>query len=72
MRNDKTAEAESVSDSAGAPAHEIEITEAMIEAGGEVLERALYEDPHMSNGLALALSEEVLRVAVRARRAENH
>jgi hypothetical protein len=70
--DDKTAEADSVSGSVGGSAREIEITEGMIAAGGEILERALYEDPHMSNGLALALSEEVLRAAVRARRAENH
>jgi hypothetical protein len=70
--NDKTAEADSVSDLAGGPAHEIQITEAMIEAGGEILERALYGDPQMSNGLAVALSEEVLRAAVRAPCGESH
>ena len=37
--DDKTAEADSVSDSVGGSALEIEITEAMIAAGGEILER---------------------------------
>jgi hypothetical protein len=48
----------------GAAKYEIEITAAMIAAGGETLWRRLCHDPLLSPGLADDLAEDVLRAAL--------
>jgi hypothetical protein len=49
-------------ESAGAP-EEIEVTPAMIEAGASIIERDFGHDPTLYRGLALVVSEDILRAA---------
>ena len=51
-------------ESAGAPESEMEITPAMIEAGGVALWGRLYHDPLISPGIANDLAEDVIRAAL--------
>lgn len=49
----------------GAPANEVEVTPAMIEAGGDALYDHLSYDPRMYRAWAESLAEIVLRAALR-------
>jgi hypothetical protein len=57
---------------AGAPEAEIEITPEMIEAGALIIERDFGHDSTLYRGLALAVSEAVLRAGELARLSCNH